>query len=569
MSFQQGLSGLNASSKHLDTIGNNVANASTVGFKQSQTQFADMFAASLSGSGIAQIGTGTRVAAVAQLFTQGNITNTNNPLDTAISGQGFFRMTDAAGAVMYSRNGQFQLDKNGFLVNNQGHIVSGYLPNAAGVIAAAAPVPLQINPADLPPKMTTIATVGANLDSRALVPTTAVFNPADPTSYNNSTSLSIYDSLGGSHVGTMYFQRLPVVPTTSAAVIPAAATSVTVASSAGLAVGNTITIPGAGAAGAATTSTLATLVGATTATLGSVAGLPIGSNITIAGNPGVVTITGIAGNVVTFAPATTVATAAGAAVTSTLPLTATISGIAGNVLTFSPATTTATQANATIASNAPSPSWNTYLTVDGVSVPAPVPPATAAPLTTLNFDALGKLVSTTPATTPVGTMVTAPLFPLSTTVSTTQTLSFSFGSPTAGTTQYGGNFGVNTLTQDGYTSGRLNSTSTSADGTILGRYSNGQSRAMGQILLSNFTNPQGLQPVGNNEWVETATSGGPLMGTPGSSRLGVLQSSATEDSNVDLTAELVNMITAQRTYQANAQTIKTQDQLLQTIVSLR
>ncbi len=568
MGFQQGLSGLNASAKHLDAIGNNVANAGTVGFKQSQAQFADLFAASLSGSGVAQIGTGVKVAGIAQLFTQGNITNTNNPLDTAVSGKGFFRLTDAAGAVLYSRNGQFQLDKNGFLVNNQGHTVTGYLPNAAGVIAATAPVPLQINPADLPPKMSSLATVGANLDSRSLVPTTAAFNPADPTSYNNSTSLSIYDSLGGSHVGTMYFQRVPVTPTVSAAIVPPAATTVTVAASAGMSVGNTITLPGAGAAGPATTATLATAIGATTATLGSVVGIAVGSNITLAGNAPA-TITAITGNVVTFAPATTVATAAGSAVTTTAPLVATITGIAGNVLTFTPATTTATLANATVASNAPSPSWNTYLAVDGVPVPAPVPPAGITPLTTLTFDALGKLVSTTPATVPVGTVLSSPLFPLSTTVSTAQTLTFNFGSPTAGTTQYGGNFGVNTLTQDGYTSGRLNSTSTSPDGTILGRYSNGQSRAMGQILLTNFTNPQGLQPVGNNEWVETATSGGPLVGTPGTSQLGLLQASATEDSNVDLTAELVNMITAQRTYQANAQTIKTQDQLLQTIVSLR
>lgn len=569
MSFQQGLSGLNASAKHLDAIGNNVANASTVGFKQSQAQFADLFAASLSGSGVAQIGTGVKVSGVAQLFTQGNITNTNNPLDTAISGRGFFRLTDAAGSVLYSRNGQFQLDKNGFLVNNQGHVVSGYLPNAAGVIASAAPVPLQINPADLPPKMTSTATVGANLDSRATVPTTAIFNPVDPTSYNNSTSLSIYDSLGGSHVGTMYFQRVPVVPTTVAAIIPPGSTSATVASAAGLAVGNTITIPGAGAVGTPTTATLATAIGATSVTLASVVGLSPGANLTITGNPGVVTVSSIAGNVVTFAPPTTVATLAAAPVTSTLPVIATITGIAGNVLTFTPATTTATLAAASVSSNAPSPSWNTYLTVDGVSVPAPVPPAAPTPLTTLTFDALGKLASTTPVSTPVGTVVSSALFPLSTTVSTAQALTFNFGAPTAGTTQYGGNFGVNTLTQDGYTSGRLNSTSTSADGTILGRYSNGQSRSMGQILLSNFTNPQGLQPVGNNEWVETATSGGPLVGVPGSSQLGLLQASATEDSNVDLTAELVNMITAQRTYQANAQTIKTQDQLLQTIVSLR
>ncbi|MDO8349539.1 MAG: flagellar hook protein FlgE [Gallionella sp.] len=564
MGFQVGLSGLNASSKHLDTIGNNVANSSTVGFKQSQAQFADLFSASLNGSAAAQVGAGTKIAGIAQQFTQGNITNTNNPLDTAISGQGFFRMIDADGAVLYSRNGQFQMDKNGFLVNNQGHKVSGYLPDINGVIIAAQPLPLQVSSADLKPNATTTAVMGANLDSRATVPFTAVFDAADPTSYNSSTSLSVYDSLGASHVGTMYFQRQPIAPTT-AGIIAAAATTATVASSAGMAVGTTITIPGAGPAGTPTTDTLGTAIGATTVTLASVVGLSAGANLTIAGNPGVLTIASITGNVVTFAPATTAVTAAGAAVTSALPLTATITGIAGNVLTFTPVTTTATVAGAAITSDAPSVNWKTFLTLDGVNVAGVATPE----LATLSFDALGKLVSTTPASVPLGTVSSAALFPLSATVSTTQALTFDFGSPTAGTTQYGGTFGVNTLTQNGYTSGRLNSTNTSPDGTILGLYSNGQSRPLGQILLANFTSPQGLQPVGNNEWVETSASGGPLAGVPGSSSLGLLQSSATEDSNVDLTAELVNMITAQRVYQANSQTIKTQDQLLQTIVSLR
>ncbi|OGT23006.1 MAG: hypothetical protein A3K00_08685, partial [Gallionellales bacterium RIFOXYD2_FULL_52_7] len=445
----------------------------------------------LSGAGANQIGTGTKIAGISQQFTQGNITNTNNPLDTAISGQGFFRMLDANGNVLYSRNGQFQVDKNGFLVNNQGHKVSGYLPNAAGVIVAAAPVPLQINASSLKPSMTSNAVVGANLDSRSAVPLTSVFNSTDPTSYNNSSSLTVYDSLGGSHVGTMYFQRQPITPPTF---VSATTTSATINSVTGLAVGNKITFA-----------------------------LP--------------------------APAQT----------------ATITGIdpATNTVTFAALAVAPT--GGPITTDAPSANWKTFLTVDGVAVAGAATPE----LATLTFDALGKLASTTPISTPVGKVSSAPLFPTSTTVSTTQTLTFDFGSPTAGTTQYGGNFGVNTLTQDGYTSGLLSSISTGTDGTILGHYSNGQSRAMGQVLLANFTNPQGLQPVGNNEWVETAGSGGPLVGTPGSSSLGLLQSSATEDSNVDLTAELVNMITAQRVYQANAQTIKTQDALLQTIVSLR
>jgi flagellar hook protein FlgE len=144
MGFQQGLSGLNAASKSLDVIGNNVANASTVGFKESQAQFADVYASSLSGGGN-QAGIGVKVATVAQQFTQGNITTTNNSLDMAVSGSGFFRM-DNNGSITYSRNGQFQLDKNGFIVDNQGNNLTGFLPNAAGAIVATTPGPIQISP---------------------------------------------------------------------------------------------------------------------------------------------------------------------------------------------------------------------------------------------------------------------------------------------------------------------------------------------------------------------------------------------------------------------------------------
>jgi flagellar hook protein FlgE len=138
-----------------------------------------------------------------------------------------------------------------------------------------------------------------------------------------------------------------------------------------------------------------------------------------------------------------------------------------------------------------------------------------------------------------------------------------------GSTQYGNIFGVNSISQDGYTSGRLSGLSVAADGTVQGRYSNGQTRDLAQVVLGNFTNPNGLNSLGNNQWAETADSGQPLIGVPGSGSLGVIQSAAIEESNVDLTAELVNMITYQRAYQANSQTIKTQDQILQTIVNIR
>jgi len=138
-----------------------------------------------------------------------------------------------------------------------------------------------------------------------------------------------------------------------------------------------------------------------------------------------------------------------------------------------------------------------------------------------------------------------------------------------GSTQFGSAFGVNQLNQDGYTSGHLSGFSVGSDGVIQGRYTNGQTRAQGQVVLATFTNPNGLQPLGGNNWGESPQSGAAVVGSPGTGSLGLLQAGALEDSNVDLTAELVNMITAQRVYQANAQTIKTQDQVMQTLVNLR
>jgi len=408
MGFQQGLSGLNAASKNLDVIGNNVANANTVGFKNSQAQFADVYAASLSGSGGGQVGIGVKVAAVAQQFVQGNITATNNSLDIAINGQGFYRM-DSNGSISYSRNGQFQLDKNGFIVSTNGHRLTGYGVDVNGNVVAAAPAALQIPTADLTPRASAAVGVGLNLDARLPVPSVAVFNPADPLSFNNSTSLTVYDSLGNSHIAALYFQK----------------------------------------------------------------------------------------------------------------------DVAANT-------------------------WNTFLTLDN----APVSLG-AAPANQLTFNTNGTLA------TPVGGALSAATFtpagaaPIN--------LNFDFGT----TSQFGALFGVNKLSQDGFTSGRLSGFSTDANGIILGRYSNGQSKALGQVVLANFTNPQGLQPFGNNELGETSTSGAPLVGAPGTGSLGVLQSAAVEDSNVDLTAELVNMIVAQRVYQANAQTIKAQDAILQTLVSMR
>jgi flagellar hook protein FlgE len=407
MSFQQGLTGLNAASKSLDVIGNNVANASTVGFKQSQAQFADVYANSLTGAGGSQIGIGVKVADVAQQFTQGNVTASDNPLDIAINGGGFFRLDDN-GTITYTRNGQFQLDKSGYIVNTNGSRLTGYVADSNGVLSTGAPAELNINAADLTPRVTTEVAAVLNLDSREAPLPAAGFNLNDPTTYHDATSVSVYDSLGNPHTLQTYFVKT--------------------------------------------------------------------------------------------------------------------------------------------ASN----SWSVFASNDGAAIGA-------GPVGALNFLGDGS-IDTATTTLPISV-------PLA--VVSGATSPFPVAVDFTGTTQFGSNFGVNTLDQDGFASGRLAGFTTAADGTIVGRYTNGQSATLGQVVLANFTNPNGLQPLGNNAWAETADSGPPLVGTPNTGGLGVLQSSAVEDSNVDLTEELVNMITAQRAYQANAQTIKTQDQVLQTLVNLR
>ncbi len=432
MAFQQGLSGLDASASQLNTIGNNISNASTVGFKSSNTQFADIFASSFNSSNNASAGIGTQVSAVSQNFSQGNIQTTGNSLDMAINGLGFFRMSNN-GNISFSRDGQFQLNKNGFLVDAFGNNLTGYQATSTGQIVAATPIPLQIPTANLTPSATNSSTIGVNLNANSTAPTTTPFNPTDPTSFNSSTSMTVYDSLGNSHIATLYFS------------------------------------------------------------------------------------------------------------------------LSGPPATGSPAATAGA-----------SSTWNTYLTLDGNPVP---PPATGTPQSAigqLGFNSSGTLVYPAAGTSlKLGQMSVS--LPLSNGATTPQAVTLDFSA----STQYGAPFAVNQLTQNGYTSGQLSGFSTSSTGIIQGNYSNGQTKNLGQVALANFADPQGLQSVGNNQWTETINSGSALVGSPGTGSLGVIQSGATEGSNVNLTSQLVAMITAQRNYQANAQTIKTEDQITQTLINLR
>jgi len=418
MSFQHGLSGLNAASTNLDVIGNNIANANTAGFKQSVAQFSDIFANSMEGSDSTQVGIGSKISSIAQQFGQGNITPTSNPLDVAINGQGFFRMSDS-GTISYSRNGQFHVDDSGYIVDASGANLTGFLADVNGdIVASDEPNKLKFSTSDLAPRATTLFDMGFNVDGRKAGIATA-FDATNPKTYNHTTSGTVIDSLGNSHVMSVFFQK------------------------------------------------------------------------------------------------------------------------------------------STAAAN----TWNVYATVDGKVDGTGSPIGVTLSSATMEFDGNGVLLNPTAAVTvDIDLSVIDP----TSGAMNPQTLSLDMTEAT----QFGSDFGINALTQDGYASGRMSGFSIDGEGYIVGNYSSGQTKTLGQIVLANFVNPQGLIPIGDGHWAESPESGEPLVGAPKTGNLGVLQSNAVEDSNVDLTAELVAMIAAQRMYQASAKQIETQDQIIQTITQI-
>lgn len=175
---------------------------------------------------------------------------------------------------------------------------------------------------------------------------------------------------------------------------------------------------------------------------------------------------------------------------------------------------------------------------------------------TLSFDANGMLKAPSATTMPTVTLPAA-----NGAAAMTATLDLS------GTTQFGADNDPKSIVQNGFTSGSLLGFSVQSDGTILGSFSNEQTKSLGQIAMAAFGNAEGLKPEGNNVWSATGASGQELLGVAGGS-MGTLQSGSVEESNVDLSGQLVNLIVAQRNYQANAQTIKAQDTVMQTLVNL-
>jgi flagellar hook protein FlgE len=393
-------------------------------------------------------------------------------------------------------------------VTPQGANLTGYGVGPNGQILAGSPQPLQISTADLKPVATTKVDTSLNLDSRAEPPTNYPFNANDPTTYNKQTPVDVYDSLGNAHVMSMYYVKT------------GAGTWDVYAGSDGTELTN-VNVASAGQKDASATAARDAWLTATKAVPPVQA--DIAAKLKDYGDKA-------------SAAVVAAATAAGA----------------------SAATISAIKAAATSAGSTPA----TARTRSTRTSPRPCPCRRAGRPPELRHQRRAVGHPDEPADPAAD--VNLPIYP-PTGAKDTLSIKLNF----AGTTQYGADTSEKKTTQDGYTAGHLQRFSAAADGTILGQYSNGQTKPLGQVVLANFTNPGGLEPLGNNSFAETSESGTPLVGTPDTGSLGVLQSSATEASNVDLTAELVNMITAQRVYQANAQTIKTQDSVLQTLVNLR
>lgn len=422
MSFEIAVSGIKASSVSLGIIGNNIANAGTTGFKTSRGEFADVFTSSLLGASGDTSGKGVAIVGVNQSFTQGNISYTDNVLDMAIDGSGFFVLNDN-GTNVYSRAGNFRVDREGYVVNANGNKLMVFNTTDNGAVTGEMGK-LHIDASLIQPRTTSEVSMLANLDSRDVVPSLAwpvagfdafAATPTfpDPDMFNSSTSVTIYDSLGNSHVKSMYFVKKP------------------------------------------------------------------------------------------------------------------------------------TQNE-----------WDVHTLIDGVSVSGP---------DTITFDNSGKIPT---ASLPFEVNVTG-WVPLDANGAPIGASAQNITLDMSEITQFGSEFSVNNIHQDGYTTGQLRGVEVGDGGIVYARFTNGQSRALGQIALANFSNTAGLQPLGSTAWAETFESGQPAISGPGSAGLGVVQSGALEDSNVEVTQQLVDMIVAQRNFQANAKVIQTEDTITQAVINLR
>ena len=502
MSFNIALSGLNAAQKDLDVSSNNIANVNTVGFKESRAEFVDVYAASLLASGKTKVGDGVLTADVAQQFSQGSIQFTNNALDLAITGNGFFATVPELGSLetSYTRAGQFKLNADNFVVNSQGGHLLGFPVNPDGSSASVSlstADPIRVPTASGAPTQTSEVDVRMNLPAgdSYISGSPGNFDPEDPLTFNNSTSVTIFDSLGDSHVMTYFYIKED--PTTA---------------------------PNQWTMFAAVDGKVIDLE---TETSG---GFAAAQQAKADAEQAQIDFDAIA--VPTAADVATLQAAIDAARTAELAT----NPIGGNM--------------------------------SGPLSPGGVIGARLA------FNASGDFIAQTPNLADGGIRTVDFSNHLPNGADSSQFVEIDFNlDPTTPNpnepTQFASNFEVTALNQDGLAVGRLTGIDIGTDGLVRATYSNGTSQPLSRIAMVNFANEQGLSQVGNTGWKESITSGEALAGEAGSGTFGTINSSALEQSNVNLTTELIDLISAQRNFQANSRALEVDNQLNQTILQIR
>ncbi|MGJ8681966.1 flagellar hook protein FlgE [Paraglaciecola sp.] len=478
MSFNIALSGVSAAQKDLDTTANNIANVNTVGFKESRAEFGDVYAQSLLASGKTKVGDGVTTQEVAQQFSQGSLQFTNNALDLAITGNGFFGTVPELESrdFSFTRAGQFKLNSENFVVNSNGDHLLGFPVNSDGSsssVALSTTVPVRIPDSSGSPTPTSEVKLKMNLPAGADAKDLALFDPQDPLTYNAATSVTVFDTLGDSHVMTYYF----VKDAAAAAATPKRNewVSVTYMDDQPLDVADT----GTGLRPAAGNATAAVAPATTNNFLG---GTSLGAANAVAGYR---MFFSSGGDFTSMQDSQGTATALGD-VTSVQ--------IGGGILTngSDPAQTITTNFNLDVAN------------------------ATA-------------------------------------------------NEPT----QFASNFEVTSLEQDGLAVGRLTGIEIGPDGLVRATYSNGTSEPIVRVALIRFANDQGLTQQSSTQWQESILSGEALAGEATTGTYGDINSSSLEQANVNLTTELIDMIIAQRNFQANSRALEVNNQLNQTVLNIR
>lgn len=571
-----GVSGLNANGTALSVIGNNIANMQTVGFKSSKATFADLISSSISGgSGSVQTGIGVALTSVQGNFSQGSLATSANVLDLAIDGNGFFVVKDAQGGTFYSRAGAFRLDKNNNVVDPSGFQLQGFLADTTGTITGS------IGNVSLPsstaaPKATGLAFLAANLNSATAVTGvqgnvvgSAAATIAVPTAAGN---LSFDINLNGDGAQTVTVAAGIATNAALATAVQNAVRALTPADPFRTAAYTGFTAS-VNASGVFTfTSGLAGATANSTASTGVVAITANGAD-TLAANLNMLAGTSTTGTNFTLSDPTG---------SSNFSTSMTVYDSLGNSHLLT-----------TYFTNVGSNSWNYNVTANtndvvtanyhaaNIDATLGIVRVGAGTLTfgtdgTLDRESVALRFDTGTAAGAAGTVPGQLLIDFNG-ATADQLVTYNFGSSVTteggngldGTTQFGSQSAVVQLTQDGYSAGSLQAFSVDGNGVINGRFSNGQLRALAQVVLARFPDALGLTRTGNNTFAESGGSGQPVTGVPESAGLGKLKSNTLELSNVDLGESFIDMIAAQRGFQANSRVITTSDEILQELVNLK